>query len=103
VWRIAGSVHYRSKKAKRDLKAIDGGFLMFWAAAIVGLYILGLWWCYEVVRRFPEDVREILELKEVTRTIVIVFIWLITAPLAIGLVIYGYVLISRLILFVRTL
>jgi hypothetical protein len=56
-----------------------------------------------VGRRFPEDVREILELKEVTRTIVIVFIWLITAPLAIGLVIYGYVLISRLILFVRTL
>ena len=76
---------------------------MLWVAAVASLYIFGLWWCYEVVRRFPEDVREIIELKEVTRTIVIVLIWLITAPLAIGLVIYGFVLISRLVLFVRTL
>jgi len=76
---------------------------MFWAAAVASLYILGLWWCFVVVRRFPEDVREIIELKEVTRTIVIVFIWLITAPLAIGLAAYGFVLISRLVLFVRTL
>ncbi len=76
---------------------------MFWAAAVASLYIFGLWWCFVVVRRFPEDVREIIELKEVTRTIVIVFIWLITAPLAIGLAAYGFVLISRLVLFVRTL
>ena len=76
---------------------------MFWAAAIVGLYILGLWWCYEVIRRFPDDLREIFELKETSRTLVIVFIWIITVPLAVGVITYGYVLIKRLVWFFGTI
>ncbi len=76
---------------------------MFMAAAIAGLYILGLWWCYAVIRRFPDDLREIFELKETSRTLVIVFIWLITLPLAIGVVGYGFVLIRRLVWFFSTM
>jgi hypothetical protein len=37
---------------------------MFIALAIATLYILGLWGCYEVVARFPLDVREMFELKK---------------------------------------
>ncbi len=76
---------------------------MFMAAAIAGLYILGLWWCYVVIRRFPDDLREIFELKETARTLVIVFIWLITVPLAVGVIAYAYVLIRRLVWFFGTM
>jgi hypothetical protein len=82
---------------------MNGGFVMFVAAAVAVVYILGLWWCYEVVRRFPDDLREISELKDTTRTLAIIFVWIITVPLAFGLVIYGLVLVRRLIWFVGTL
>ena len=72
-------------------------------AAIAALYIFGLWWCYEVVRRFPDDLREISELKETTRTCAIIFVWIITVPLAFGLIVYGFVLVRRLSWFVSTM
>ena len=100
---MAGSVQWRSKEAKCDLKPIDGGILVFWAAAIAGLYILSLWWCYEVIRRFPDDLREIFELKETARTFAIIFVWIITVPLALGVVAYGFVIVKRLIWFFGTL
>jgi hypothetical protein len=77
--------------------------LWYSALAIAAIYIFGLWWCYEVITRFREDLREIIELKEVTRTVVIIFIWLITIPIMLGLIAYGCVLISRLAWFIRTL
>lgn len=73
------------------------------ALAIVALYIFGLWWCYEVITRFRQDLRELFELKEVTRTLVIIFVWIITIPIMLVLAIYGYVLIGRLVWFVRIL
>ena len=76
---------------------------MFLAAAIVGLYILGLWWCYEVIRRFPDDLRDIFELRETARTFAIIFIWIITVPLALGVVGYGFVIVKQLIWFFGTL
>ena len=76
---------------------------MFWAAAIAAMYILGLWWCYEVIRRFPDDLREIFELKETGRTFAIIFVWVITVPLAFGVIIYGFVLVKRLIWLVSTM
>jgi hypothetical protein len=76
---------------------------MFLAAAIAGLYILGLWWCYEVIRRFPDDLREIFELRETARTFAIVFVWIITVPLAFGVIGYGFVIIKRLVWFASTL
>ena len=72
------------------------------ALAIAAMYIFGLWWCYEVITRFRRDLREIFELKEVTRTVVIIFIWIITIPIMLALVLYGCVLINRFIWFVRT-
>ena len=74
---------------------------MFYAFALVGLYILGLWWCYEVIGRFREDIREIRELKGVTRTAVIIFIWILTVIIAIALIRYSFVIIKNLFSFVR--
>lgn len=71
--------------------------------AIAAIYLFGLWWCYEVITRFRQDLREMFELKEVTRTLVIIFIWIITIPIMLSLITYGYVLIGRLVWFVRTL
>ena len=76
---------------------------MCWMAfAIAAIYIFGLWWCYEVITRFRQDLREIFEHKEVARTAVIIFIWIITIPVMLGVVLYGYVLIKRLIWFFGT-
>lgn len=77
--------------------------MWYGALAIAAIYIFGLWWCYEVITRFRQDLREIFELKEVTRILVIIFIWIITIPIMLGVIIYGYVLISRLLWFVRIL
>ncbi len=74
---------------------------MFHAFALVGLYILGLWWCYEVIGRFREDVKEIRELKEITRRAAIIFIWAITAIIAIVLIRYSFVIIENLFSFVH--
>jgi hypothetical protein len=77
--------------------------MFFSALAIAVLYIFGLWWCYEVIARFRRDVREMFELKEITRTFVTIFIWIITVPIMLAVIFYGYVIISRLIWFARTL
>jgi len=73
------------------------------AIVIATLYIFGLWWCYEVVVRFPRDMREMFELKESTRTFVTIFIWLLTIPIMLAVILYGYVIVTRLIGFLRTL
>ncbi len=74
---------------------------MFLRLAMAGLYILGLAWCYHVIGRFREDVREIRELKEITRKAAIIFIWIITVIIAIVLIRYSFVIIENLVLFIR--
>lgn len=74
---------------------------MFHAFALVGLYILGVWWCYEVIGRFREDIHEIRELKEITRKAAIIFIWAITVIIAIVLIVFSFVIIKNLFSFVR--
>jgi hypothetical protein len=76
---------------------------MYTGLAIAAIYIFGLWWCYEVIRRFPRDVREMCEFKEVTRSVAIIIVWILTIPVMLGVIIYGYVLITRLVWLVRTL
>ncbi|MHC4425719.1 MAG: hypothetical protein ACYSYV_06460 [Planctomycetota bacterium] len=76
---------------------------MIGAMALVGAYILGVWWCYEVIRRFPQDVKEIFQLKQISRTVAIVFVWAVTVPIALVLIVYGFVMVCQLISFVRTL
>ena len=72
---------------------------MFNVFAMAGLYIIGVLWCYEIVRRFREDVKEILEVKEFTRKAAIIFIWAITVIIAILLIKYSMVIIKELALF----
>ena len=74
---------------------------MFHGFALVGLYILGLWWCYEVIGRFREDIQEIRELKEITRKAAMIFIWAITVIIAIVLIVFSFVIIKNLFSFVR--
>ena len=74
---------------------------MFYVFALAGLYILGVLWCYEVIGRFREDIREIRELKGVTRKAVIIFIWILTVIIAIVLIRYSFVIIKNLFSFVR--
>jgi hypothetical protein len=69
---------------------------MFLRLALAGLYILGLAWCYHVIVRFREDVQEIREVKEITRTGAIIFIWIITVIIAIVLIKYSFVIIENL-------
>ena len=73
------------------------------AMSIVAIYTFCFWWYYEVITRFRKDLKEIFELKEVTRTIVIIFVWIITLLMMLGVIFFSYVLISRLVWFVRTL
>lgn len=68
---------------------------MYRALALVIIYCFGLWWCYEVIRRFKRDVNEITELKDTTRTVVIIFVWILTIIIAVLLVIWGYVIFKR--------
>jgi hypothetical protein len=77
--------------------------MWFSALAIAAIYIFGLWWCYKVITRFRQDLREIFELKEVTRTAVIIFVWIITIPIMSVLLFYSIVLIKRLVWFFGTL
>jgi hypothetical protein len=65
--------------------------------ALVGLYILGVLWCYEIIGRFREDIQEICEVKEVTRKLGIIFIWAITVIIAILLIRYSFVIIDGLV------
>jgi hypothetical protein len=74
---------------------------MYLRLALAALYILGIWWCYNVIGRFREDLREIRELKEITRTAVIIFIWAITVIIAIVLIRYSIVVIKNLVLFIH--
>jgi heme/copper-type cytochrome/quinol oxidase subunit 2 len=60
------------------------------------LYILGLWWCFEVIRRFGQDIQEIREQKEFTRKAVIIFIWALTVIIVIFLVRYSFKIIDEI-------
>jgi len=62
---------------------------MFFTLAVVGLYVLGVVWCYQVIGRFREDVQEIREVKEGARRGAIIFIWVLTVIIAVVLIGYG--------------
>jgi hypothetical protein len=72
------------------------------ALAIASMYIFGCWWCYEVIRRFPQDIKEIFQDKQVARIISIIIVWILTVPIALALILYGFILIRNLISFAQT-
>ena len=61
------------------------------------LLVLGVYWCYTVVKRFPDDLQELREIPDKVRKGVIVFIWFITVIIAIATVSLSLPLIIRII------
>jgi len=76
---------------------------MFGALALGVLYILGLWWCYEVICRLREDIQEIRQVRQISRAVAIIFIWALTAIIAGVPIRYGFVVIKTTVSFVRDL
>ena len=61
------------------------------------LFALGIYWCYVVVRRFPDDLQELREIPDKVRKGVIIFVWFITAIIAIAIVLLSRPLVTRII------
>ncbi|MHC4395494.1 MAG: hypothetical protein ACYS1A_07540 [Planctomycetota bacterium] len=61
------------------------------------LFALGVYWCYVVVKRFPDDLQVLREIPDKARKGAIIFIWLVTVIVAIAIVFSGLPLIIRII------
>ncbi len=61
------------------------------------LFALGVYWCYVVVKRFPDDLQELREIPDKIRKGTIIFIWFITIIIAIAIVLLSLPLIIRTI------
>jgi hypothetical protein len=77
--------------------------MLAWPLLVVALYALGIYWCYEVIRRLPQDVQEIRQLKETTRRVAIVVMWIMTVVIAALLVVVSIWAIDRTTSLVRGL
>ena len=68
-------------------------------AQLIGalLSVLGVYWCYIVLKRFPDDLQELREIPDKARKGVIIFIWFITVIIAIATVSFSLPLIIRII------
>lgn len=78
-------------------------YVFGWRLFLAALFIFGVYWCYEVIRRLRDDIQELREVKETTRRAVIIIIWAVTVVIAILLVRYSVVIIARLASLVREL
>lgn len=61
------------------------------------LFALGVYWCYVVVKRFPDDLQELREIPDKVRKGTIIFIWFITIIIAIAIVLLSLPFIIRTI------
>jgi len=61
------------------------------------LFAFGVYWCYVVVKRFPDDVQELREIPDKARKVAIIFIWFVTIIIAIAIVFLSLPLIIRII------
>jgi len=69
----------------------------------IGLYVLGIYWCHEVICRLRQDIQEIRELRQISRTGVIIFIWFVTAIIATVLIWYGLAIIKGITASLRSI
>jgi len=74
---------------------------MFGVFAIFAAYILGVWWCYEVIARLRDDIKELREVKEVVRRASILIVWALTIIIAIVLVRFTFASLAITILELR--
>jgi hypothetical protein len=67
------------------------------------LWVYGVYWCYTIIRRLPEDIQEFRTVKETIRRGAIIFICLLT--IVIGIVIASITLpvLQRIVLAIRGL
>lgn len=73
----------------------DFAYAIFWCFLV--------YWCYVVIRRLPDDITEFREVKETVRRGVIIFIWLLTAVIAVVLIVATIKAIPRIIDTIRSL
>jgi hypothetical protein len=62
------------------------------------LWAFGVYWCYEVISRFREDLSELSEVEEKTRKAVIIGIWCVTIIIMIFLAKFTYKIASKIVL-----
>lgn len=77
--------------------------ISWWALALTALFVLGVCWCCEVIRRLKDDLQELREIKEAPRKAGIIIVWIITIVIAVVLIISTVVIIGRLTRFVLSL
>jgi len=61
------------------------------------LFAFGVYWCFVVVKRIPDDVQELREIPDKARKGAIIFIWFVTIIIAISIVSLSLPLITRII------
>ena len=66
---------------------------LFW----ILLFAYSVYWCYEVLRRFPNDLKELRQAPDNTRRGVIIFIWFLTVIIAIVVVLLSLPTVTRII------
>jgi len=53
------------------------------------LIAAGVYWCYVVIKRLPEDLKEFGEIDDNYRRAAIVIIWFLTALIALGVLFFA--------------
>lgn len=71
---------------------------LIWALLVV----LGIFWCYAIIKRLPSDLKELREVEEKPRKAAIIIIWAITAVIAIAIVTSSFPLAHRIISAIRS-
>lgn len=61
--------------------------ISLWALALTAMFVLGVYWCWDVARRFREDLQELREVKEKPRKAGIIIVWAATFIIAVILII----------------
>ena len=60
------------------------------------LFALGVYWCYAVIVRFSDDIKELSEVEDRIRKAVIVGIWAVTVVIAILVVKFVISVVGRI-------
>ena len=71
-------------------------FITHWHFLLAFLFVLGFYWCYAVIRRLPDDIEELRQVREGTRRFAIIFVWVLTIPIAIVVFCGTYAVLAKI-------
>jgi hypothetical protein len=71
-------------------------FITHWHLILAFLIAFGFYWCYAVIRRLPDDIQELRQVKEASRRFAIVFVWIATVPIAIAVCCVAYAILTKI-------